>query len=288
VIRLVPAAGLLGCLFGGCSQILGLEDTKFEHRDAMIDAPSNCDGAPRCTSSTGRSVCGQLYGAGASAGLLLRADSPTGETCATLASTTGPCAYAVYAQPLAGYYAGTTDDHIMGELDDCGRFVVPDLDSSAADVAVVFSGGEIVESVTLVLGREAMAGIDVVKAPLIPTAALTDWAMQIDPASPPTLSGGYLVTYVNALGESISMQELRVNGGAVGDPPTTPWGAYFTGTGAYGTIDGAATTTSASGSALVVPATSMFNLGGFRPGKNCAPAAVQPHPNAFIHLALSC
>lgn len=283
--RFIPFVGLLA----GCSQILGLEDTKFEQRDAMIDAPSNCDGAPRCTSSTGRSACGQVYGAGANAGVLLRADSPTGETCATLASMTGPCAYTVYAQPLTGYYASTTVDRVAGELDDCGRFVVPDLDMAAADIAVVFTGADIVESVTLVLDREATTGVDDdLKVPLIPTAVLTDWPMQIDAANPPTISGGYLITYINMIGEPIAMQELRVNGGAVGDPPTTPWGAYFNGVEAYGTIDPAATTTSAGGSALVVPGTTSFNLGGFRPGKNCTPATVEPHANAFIHVAMGC
>lgn len=283
--RAIPLVGLLA----GCSQILGLEDTKFEQRDAMVDAPSNCDGAPRCTSSTGRSVCGQVYGAGASAGMLLRAESATGETCATLGSTEGPCAYTVYGQALASYYAGTTSDRIVGELDDCGRFFVSDLDIAVSDLAVVFSGTDIVESVTLVLDREAMAGVDDdVKAPLIPTTVLTEWPMQIDAANPPTISGGYLVTYIDALGGPISTQALRVNGGEVGDPPTTPWGAYFTGTSAYGTIDPAASTTSASGSALIVPATAPFNLGGFRTGKNCTPATVTPHPNAFIHLAMSC
>lgn len=282
--RFVPLIGLLA----GCSQILGLEDTSFEQRDAMIDAPSSCDGAPRCASPTGRGVCGQIYGGGATAGALVRSDAATGDTCTTLGSVTGPCAYTVYGQALASYYAGTTTDRLAGELDDCGRFVVPDLDMAAADVAVVFTGADIVESVTLVLDREAIAGVDEgVKAPLIPTAVLTDWPLQIDPANPPTISGGYLVTYVNMNGP-IPLQELRVNGGAVGDPPTTPWGAYFGGTEAYGTIDPAATTTGASGSALVVPGTTMFNLGGFRTGKNCTPATVLPHANAFIHLAMGC
>lgn len=276
-------------LLAGCSQILGLEDTKYEQRDAMIDAPSSCDGAPRCTSSTGRSVCGQIYGADALAGQFVRADAPTGDSCATLNSTTGPCAYQVYAQPLASYYANMTADRIAGELDDCGRFVVPDVDMAASKVAVVFTGTDIVESTTLVLDRPALMGVDEsVKAPLIPMSALTDWATQVDPVTPPTLSGGYLVTYINALGDPIPTQELRINGGAVGDPPTTPWGAYFSGPAPYGTIDAAATTTSPSGSALVVPAATMFNLGGFRPGKNCTPAMLVPHANAFIHLALSC
>lgn len=276
-------------VLAGCSQILGLEDTKFEQRDASVDAPTTCDGTPRCTSTTGRSVCGQLYGAGAQAGQLVRADAPTGETCATLNSTVGPCGFQIYAQPLASYYTNATADRVVGEIDDCGRYFVADLDVATADVAVVVTGTDIVESTTLVLDRPAMAGVDTrIRAPLIPTVVLTDWAMQIDAANPPTLSAGYLVTYVNTLGAPIPMQEIRVNGGAVADPPTTPWGAYFSGPEAYGTIDAAATTTGASGSALVVPATTMFNLGGFRTGKNCTPVPVMPHLNAFIHVALGC
>jgi len=273
----------------GCSQMLGLEDTKFEQRDAMVDAPSSCDGAPRCTSTTGRSVCGQLYGGGSTAGQLVRAPDPTGETCTASGSMTGPCAFTVYAQPLASYYANSTTDRTAGEIDDCGRFVVPDLMTSITDVAVVFTGTDIVESVTLVLEREMTAGDDRgIDAPLIPATVLADWPTQISAATPPSLSGGYLVTYVDANGAPIAMQELRINGGAVSDPPTAPWGAYFGGTAPYGMIDNAATTTSASGSALVVPAGTGFMLGGFRTGRNCPPVSVEPHPNAFIHLALSC
>jgi hypothetical protein len=134
-----------------------------------------------------------------------------------------------------------------------------------------------------------MAGEDRnVTVPLVGSSTPAAWAMQVDSTNPPTLTGGYLVTYVNSSGAPIPMQELRVNGGAVGDPPTVPWGAYFSGAGAYGPIDGAATSTGASGSALVVPGGSTFMLGGFRTGKNCTPVSAQPHPTAFLHVALSC
>lgn len=276
-------------LLGGCSQILGLEDTSFEHRDATVDAPSACDGAPRCTSTTGRSVCGQVYGTGASAGQLVRVAAPTGETCANLSSTEGPCGYQVYGQALASYYAGGAVDRIVGEIDDCGRFVVPDLETTIDDIAIVFTGTDIIESTTLVIDREMAVGTDRgVVAPLVGMLLPAQWAMEVNATNPPTLDSGYLVTYINPSGLPIAMQELRVNGGAVADPPTSPWGAYFSGDAPYGMIDPTASTTSASGSALVSPATGSFMLGGFRPGKNCTPVTVEPKLNAFVHVALSC
>jgi len=285
-VRAIAGAALV---LAGCSQLLGLEDTKFEQRDAMIDAPSTCDGAPRCMGTTGRSVCGQLYGTGAQAGQLLRVAAPTGETCASSSSTEGPCAYTVYAQSVADYHAGTTASRIAGEIDDCGRYFVSDLATADTNIAVVFTGTDIVESVTLKLDRENAVGVDTgVDAPLVAMTLPMQWATQIDAANPPTISAGYLVTYVNALSQPIPMQELRVNGGMVGDPPTLPWGAYFSGDGAYNTLDPAAMSTGVSGSALVVPSATMFMLGGFRTGRNCTPVSVTPHPNAFIHLALDC
>lgn len=285
----MKAALLALSTLAGCSQILGLEDTKFEGRDGAVDAPSVCDASPRCISSTDRSVCGQLYGTGTAAGDLLRAAEPTGDTCANLNSTAGPCAYTVSAQSLVDYYAENGVTRIAGEIDDCGRFVVADVDRTAQDVAVVFSGTDIVESVTLVLDRDSTVGEDRnVVAPIVQISTANSWAMQVDTANPPTVTAGYLITYINPSGLPIAMQELRINGGAVGDPPTVPWGAYFTDDVPYGTIDPAATTTGASGSALVVPSSSPFMLGGFRPGKNCTAVPVEPHANAFIHVALSC
>jgi hypothetical protein len=282
------ALGLVSVL-AGCSQLLGLDDTKFEQRDAMTDAPSVCDGAPRCTNTTGRSVCGQLFGTGTSAGQIVRAAAATGETCTTLGSSEGPCANQVYAQPLASYYAGTSADRITGELDDCGRFVVPDLDTTVENVAIVFNGPNIVESTTLVLKRPMAAGDDRgIAAPLVGTSLPAEWATQIGGANPPTIDLAYLVTYINPSGVPIATQELRINGGVVADPPTVPWGAYFSGDSAYGSIDPAANATTTSGSAIVVPASGSFMLGGFRPGKNCTPVTVEPKQNAFIHLALSC
>ncbi len=60
-------------LLASCTQILGLDNTVLDAQP--IDAPSVCDGAPACTSVNGRSVCGQLFATGTSAGLPLR-DAP--------------------------------------------------------------------------------------------------------------------------------------------------------------------------------------------------------------------
>jgi hypothetical protein len=97
----------------------------------MVDAPSVCDGAPACAAGTGRSVCGYLVQTGAMAGTPLRVASPTGQSCATLGSTEGPCALSIFGQPMTSYFAGNTADQIVGELDDCGRYVIRDIDQSA-------------------------------------------------------------------------------------------------------------------------------------------------------------
>jgi hypothetical protein len=111
--------------------------------------------------------------------------------------------------------------------------------------------------------------------------------------------GGYLVTHENpSTGALESMFTERVNLTQVDPPPNPPWAAYFTGTAPFGTVDGAATMTDASGSALVVPALGQFTLGGQRPGKTCkdipdtmdhpGDPMLQPVANAIIHVALSC
>ena len=61
----------------GCASLLGLESTSFDQMDAPGDAPSVCDGAPLCTVTTGRSVCGQLFGTGDTAGMPFRTATPT-------------------------------------------------------------------------------------------------------------------------------------------------------------------------------------------------------------------
>lgn len=274
----------------GCSQILGLENTQFDQHDARVDAPSNCDGAPRCISTTGRSVCGQLYLTGDAGGQPMRVAAPTGMTCAGLGSSDGPCALSIFGQAKTSYFTAVGTDRIAGEIDDCGRFVIPDLDAAAADVAVVAKGGtEFIESAGLLLGRMTTPGGSDkgLELPIVSAATEMAWATQLDPGTTPDVIGGYLVTYVNASAIAISGEELRVNGGAVNKPPAVPWGAYFSGAKPFGTIDPTLTTTQDSGTAAVVPSGS-FMLGGFRQGRTCTQVPLQPVSGAIIHVTLSC
>jgi hypothetical protein len=268
----------------GCAQLLGLDDTKFLYKDASVDAPNACDGAPACVSMTGRSVCGQLFGTGAQAGELLRVAAPTGTACAA-GSTDGPCALSVYGQSEASFFAGTSTDRIAGTIDDCGRFVVPDLDPTAPDVAVVFNGPNFVTTASLVLGRMTTQGVDKdVPAFAAVTTTLTDWGTQLST----TVSDGYLVTEADTSGP-LATEEVWVGGGPVSGPPNPPWSAYFTGGKAFGTLDPNVKMTDASGSSLVVPAASgSFMLGGKRMGHTCMQVSVEPVAGALIHITLSC
>lgn len=285
LLLLVPLAG--------CAQILGLEDTKFDQKDAMVDAPSSCDGAPRCTSTTGRSVCGQLLGTGTTAGTPLRVASPTGTLCSDLGSSDGPCALSIQGQATATLFAGTGTDVIAGEIDDCGRFVIPDLDPTIADVAVVAKGGtDFVDSGALVIGRPTMAGTDTnIVLPVVTTATDTAWGTQLDSASPPTTEGGYLVSYVDANGAPVAGLEIRINtgggSGPVGKPPQIPWGGYFSGAG-FDSFDAAATATQASGTAAIHPSSGMFMLGGQKTGRTCTQVSLQGVSTAVIHVVVRC
>lgn len=276
-------AALLLLIAAGCKQVLGLDDTKFAFKDGAIDSPSACDGAPACMSSTGRSVCGQLYQTGTAGGELLRVSSPTGAACTT---TDGPCAFTVYGQAATSFYTGSTTDRVTGTVDDCGRFVVPDLPAAAADVAVVFEATDFATSATLVVGRMTSAGEDrgVTAFPVAMTT-LTDWGTQTST----TLSYGYLVTQADAAGMPLATEEVWVGGGTVAGPPAPPWSAYFSGDKPFGAVSTTAVMTDTSGSSLVVPAaTGSFQLGGKRTGKTCTEIMVQPVAGTWIHVTLSC
>ena len=282
---------LLAC--GGCAQLLGLDQTKFDQKDAMVDAPSVCDGAPACTFTTGRSVCGQLVVTGAGAGLPLRVVAPTGQPCA-VGNLDGPCGLQVSGLPAASYFAGTITGQVAGQIDDCGRYVVPDLDATMQDVAIVFAGATITESTSLVLGRATIPGVDkAVLAYPVSTDTITRWGTQLDSTSPPGVTGSYLVSYVHkagAVGTPILMEQLRVGGAAPNMPPpfNQPWGAYFTGLEPFGDLDRTLTRTGDSGSALLLPATGTFMLGGQQAGGNCVPVTVQTVGGAVVHITLSC
>jgi len=270
----------------GCAQLLGLEDTKYDQHDSGVDAPSICDGAPACTAMTGRSVCGQLVQTGAMAGLPLRLGSPTGNSCATVGSTEGPCALTVYGQAMTSFFAGNPADRITGEIDDCGRFVVPDLDSAVADIAVAVTGTDIEQSAVVVIDRPTMMGTDTrVEVDVVTTATAQGWGTEIDAANPPSVTGSYLVTFATT---SDIPYTLRIAGTTVGSPPTQPWGLYFAGSAPFGTLDPALTGSQANHTAIVVPPTGSMELSGQRPGKTCSKVMLQPVANTLIHVTLGC
>jgi hypothetical protein len=64
---------------------------------------------------------------------------------------------------------------------------------------------------------------------------------------------------------------------------------YFAGTVPFGTLDPSLTGTQANRTAIVVPPTGPFKLGGQRTGKNCVEVMMlQAVNNALIHVTLSC
>ena len=85
------------------------------------------------------------------------------------------------------------------------------------------------------------------------------------------MATAYLVQFAGATGPQAS-EEIRYNGGPLGGPPTAPWAAYFTGA-AFDSIDVTLTATTTSGTALLVPGATAFELGGFRVGKQCTPVS---------------
>lgn len=279
-LALIPLAG--------CAQLLGLDDTRFDQKDAMVDAKSVCDGVmAQCVSSSGRSVCGQLVDTGTMAGVAVRAPGFTATTCVAPLAADGPCALSVYGQPVASYFAGTSTDRVAGVIDDCGRFAIPDVPATNADIAVVFDGAPIVESTTLLLGRATTPGeVDSgVAATIVRTATESMWAQQIDSANPPGLTGSFIISYATTSSDPI---KARVDGGGLQAVPTQPWGAYFTGR-PFEAIDKTQLATlPTSSTVLVVPASGMHTVDGSRPGKTCSSAMIQAVGGAVIHITLKC
>jgi hypothetical protein len=278
-------------LLAGCPQVLGLDNTTFEPQDGGVDAPSVCDGAPACTSSTGRSVCGQLFATGDAAGPPLRVANPTGAACVA-GNTEGPCALAVGGMAMASLFDTTQTGRIEGVVDDCGRFVVADLDTTLADVAIVFTGTDFHPTATLVLGRELAAGEDRdVTALAVTTATTAAWSMQLSPADPPIETGtGYLVEYTRSDRPVLDTQVAKDNSSGLTNPAgTIPWAAYFGGGGPFGTLDPALTATGETGTALAVLGGGIFSLEGVRTGARCKIAGLQQVGNTLIHvIAVNC
>jgi hypothetical protein len=266
----------------GCAQIFGLQDTKFDFQDAPTDSPSVCDG-PGMTcvpSSTGRTVCGRLQGTGGLADLPIRADAPTGAACK--ASTTAPCALTVTGMPLASFLNGATTGEVAGTVDDCGRYTIPNLDMTAADVAIIVEGTGFKRTASLVFGRMTSPGVDDNTVALVVSdATLADWGTQIGSGTPPDMSAGYLIRYTTMeaplAGEVVAKDGMTPFMNPVG---TVPWAGYFSGTSSFATLDKSVTSTQVTGTAFAVLGGGTFTLEGFRVGKRC-------HINGLAQVASS-
>lgn len=269
----------------GCAQLLGLDDTRFEPLDAATDAPSLCDPVPpRCTSATGRSVCGQIYETGDRAGASLRATSPTGEMCGP-GNLEGPCGLSVAGLPLASYFAGSVTGRLTGVIDDCGRYVVRDLDPAATNIAIVLEGASYRRTAALLLGRPTGVGTDErVDAFAVDDGTVVGWAAQL--GSTPDLSAAYLIRYRSVNGGPLAGEQVAMDGGspfgnAVG---TVPWARYFTGNAAFAAIDPAAAATLETGTALAVFGAGTFSVDGFRQGRRCRLMNLQQVANTLIYV----
>ncbi len=267
-------------LLSGCAQILGLEDTKFDFKDAAVDAPDICDTpALVCTASTGRSACGRLFVAGT--GEPYKVAAPTGQLCTT---TEGPCGLTVFGQSKATYFAGTSLDRVMGQVDDCGHYTIADLDSTVADVAIGISGNEVVASGRLLLDRPTTQGTDEdVEALVVPIASPPAWADQLGIA-PTSVETGYLVKYITAMGAPVPMEEVRISGAAVGGPKLAPWAAYFTGS--FDALDQTLTATTTAGTAFIGPPPGTFRIGGFHVGKTCGRDGFELVNNTLVYVVM--
>lgn len=270
-------------LSSGCAQVLGLDNTKLGQTDGSVDAVGVCDAEPvGCTSSTGRSACGQVFLAG---GEPLRVATPTGDACVA-GNAEGPCALTVAGLPAQSMFDGVTTGEVIGSIDDCGRFVVADLDSTAIDVAVTFkalSGFQ--TSARLVLNRPAAVGEDrglAAFAVLQTTTAA--WATQLSIA-PENTQTGYLVRYTSTNLTPVVGDAVAVDSGSalVNAPGTIPWAGYF-GAEPFGTLDPAATTTGDSGTAFAGMPAGPFSLEGVRTGKRCKLGNLRSVTNVLIHI----
>ena len=266
----------------GCASILGLDDTTFT-ADATI-GPATCQGAPQCTSSTGRSACGQLFATGAEAGQPLRVVDPTGMACT---SSEGPCAFGVSALSLADYFAGAGTP-VKGTIDDCGRFVVPDIDSGIGDIALSFAApAGNAQSATLVLARELVAGEDRdLEAFVVTEATTAAWSTAMASAD---VSSGYLVRYTASTQMPVVGEQVAKDASSplMNPPGTVPWAAYFGGTVPFGLLDPGQSATAAHGTAYANLGTGTFSLEGFRPGARCRVMGLQQIANTFIFVVAS-
>ena len=274
-------------LLAGCAQLLGLDDTKFDSGDGGIDAPSVCDGVPMaCTATTNRTVCGQLFGVNDTANVPFRLTAPAGMPC-LLGDTEGPCGLVVTGMPMQSFFDGSATGSVQGEIDDCGRFVVKDIDVAAADIAVVFNGTGFEQTATVVIGRETTVGQDTgVRAYAVTDATVMAWSDQIAPGMGVDVSTGYLVEYHDRGGAPVANDKVAIDmGSAFANPPgTVPWAAYFSGSARFGAVDPTQPATGESGTALAVLPGGTFGLEGLRMGARCKSYTLQQVGNTLIHV----
>lgn len=280
----MKSALLVLVTLSGCAKILGLDDTTFAS-DATI-GPTACEGTPQCTSSTGRSACGQLFGTGADGGQPLRVAEPTGMLCSSVTSD-GPCAFTVNASPVADFFAGGATP-TAGSIDDCGRFVVPDIDPAIADIALSFSAPSgFAQSATLVFARDAGVGVDTgIDAYVVSDATIQTWTTAMTTGTPPDLSSGYLVRYTAAAQMPVAGEQVAKDSSSplMNAPGTVPWAAYFAVSAPFGLLDPSISATAAHGTAYANLGTGTFSLEGFRLGARCAVGGLQQIANTFIFV----
>jgi hypothetical protein len=277
VIRAVTST-IAALALAGCAQILGLDSTKLDRKDAATDAPSACDTpAIACNASTGRTFCGQLTVV--STGDPFRVAAPMGQPCGT---TEGPCGLSVFGQPTAPYYQGVSTDRVSAQLDDCGHFTIADLDPTMMDVVIAISGPDVASSGRLLFDQTGSVVMGV-KVPVVPMTTVTAWAGELGIAES-NLATGFLVSYLTGTGDPVPMEEVRISGAAIPGPPTPPWASYFTG--AFDSLDPALTATASKGTVFVAPPNGTFRLGGFHIGKQCFRDGFQAVSNTLLSVVL--
>ena len=197
----------------------------------------------------------------------------------------GPCGLAVAALPLASYFAGSVTGRLTGVIDDCGRYVVRDLDPAAADIAVVVEGAGYRRTAALLLGRPAGVGTDErVDAFAVADATVAGWAAQL--GGTPDLSEAYLIRYRSVSGTALAGEQVAMDGGSpfTNAAGTVPWARYFAGNAAFASIDPAAPATLETGTALAVFGAGTFSVDGFRPGRRCRVMGLQQVANTLIYV----
>lgn len=267
-------------LLAGCAQILGLDDTTLDRRDAAVDAPNVCDTpAFACSAATGRTLCGRLVEAGT--GAPYRVTNPTAQTCTT---TEGPCNLTISGQSQATFFAGTSADRVMGQIDDCGHFMIPDVERAATNIAITITGSDVATSARLLFDLSVGSSTELgISALVVPTARKTAWAGALSIAET-AIASGYLVRYVTTQGIGVPAEEVRVSGATVGGPVTRPWAAYFTGD--FDAPDPALMATTTAGTALIAPPSGTFRIGGFHVGATCGRDGFQDVSNTLIYIVL--